>query len=284
LRGPAIRLLLADVDGTLVTNDKVLTPAASEAVRDLSGAGIAFGITSSRPPRGLRMLIEPLALRVPLAGLNGGLIVNPDLSVIECHEFDPATARKIVDLLQDQGLDVWVYTDNDWLVRDPAGPHVAREAWILKFDPIVVAAFTAAHLAHAVKIVGVSDDLERVAACEGRARAALRDLASAARSNPYFLDVTPPSANKGAVVLAMAKILSIPPSRIATIGDMPNDVSMFDKGGLSIAMGNASDAVKARADHVTLSNEDDGFAAAVRRFILASPQSGGGRTPAEAAV
>lgn len=271
MSSPDIRLLLSDVDGTLVTNDKVLTEAAKAVVGDLRRAGIAFAITSSRPPRGLRMLIEPLALQTPLAGFNGGLYVNPDLSVIERHKLDPTTAKRTVALLLDQGLDVWVYTETDWLVRDLAGVHVTREAWILQFAPSVVAAFTDVHLAHAVKIVGVSDDLERVAACEGHARTVLGDTASAARSNPYLLDVTNPQANKGAVVLALAEILNIAPTQIATIGDMPNDVMMFAKSGLSIAMGNASDAVKAQAHHVTASNEDDGFASAVRRFVLPSP-------------
>jgi hydroxymethylpyrimidine pyrophosphatase-like HAD family hydrolase len=131
-----------------------------------------------------------------------------------------------------------------------------------------VPAFTEEHLAQAIKIVGVSDDLERVAACEAKARAALGAAASAARSEPHFLDVTNPDANKGAVVLTLAKLLQISPAEIATIGDMPNDVTMFQKSGLSIAMGNASDEVKAQAQEVTDTNENDGFAKAVRRFVL----------------
>ena len=90
---PDIQLLLSDVDGTLVTKDKVLTEAAKAAARDLAQAGIGFTITSSRPAKGMRMLIEPLGLKLPIAGFNGGLIVNPDLSVVESHPIDPAGAR-----------------------------------------------------------------------------------------------------------------------------------------------------------------------------------------------
>jgi Cof subfamily protein (haloacid dehalogenase superfamily) len=263
-----IRLLLADVDGTLVTHDKVLTEAAKAAARDLAAAGIALALTSARPPRGMRMLIEPLDLRCVLAGFNGGLYVRPDLSVIERNLIDAAAAKKAVDLFLAEGLDVWVYTENDWMVRDPNGPHVAREAWILQFDAKVVADFSDEDLAQALKIVGVSDDLPRVAACEGKVQRALGDGASATRSEPNFLDVTHPDANKGAVALTLAKRLNIAPEQVATIGDMPNDVLMFKKSGLSIAMGNASDAVKAQASAVTDSNEDDGFAKAVRKFVL----------------
>jgi Cof subfamily protein (haloacid dehalogenase superfamily) len=263
-----IRLLLADVDGTMVTNEKVLTGAARAAVQGLRGAGVGFAITSSRPPRGLRMLVEPLDLKIAMAGLNGGIYVHPDLSVIQCHKLDAATARQTVDLLLKQGLDVWIYTEDDWLVRDAAGPHVAREAWILKFEATVVPAFTDAHLASAIKIVGVSDDHDLVAACEALARTALGDRASAARSEPHFLDVTNPEATKGVVALTLAKLLDISTDQIATIGDMPNDVLMFHKSGLSIAMGNASDEVKAQASEVTDTNENDGFAKAVQKFVL----------------
>jgi len=275
-----IRLLLADVDGTLLTDDKVLTAAAEKAVRDLRDAGIAFAITSSRPPRGMRMLFEPLALDNVTAGLNGGLCVNPDLSVVQCHTLDPATARRAVNLILRQGLDAWVYTDREeWLVRDATAPHVERERWILQFDATIVETFSAAHLAQAVKIVGVSDDLDLVAASEKIAQKVLGEQASVARSQTYYLDVTNPEANKGAVVTMLSESLKISPDEIATIGDMQNDVLMFRKSGLSIAMGNATDDVKAKARLATDSNENDGFAKAVREFILSSA---GGRSVAGA--
>jgi hydroxymethylpyrimidine pyrophosphatase-like HAD family hydrolase len=133
-----IRLFLADVDGALVTRDKVLTEGAKAAVRELREAGIALAIRSGRPPRGMRMLVEPLALETPMAGFNGGVFVNPDLSVIESHTLDPAAALQTVTLIGEQGLDVWVYTETEWLIRDPNAPHVAREAWTVKFDARVV--------------------------------------------------------------------------------------------------------------------------------------------------
>lgn len=265
-----IRLLLADVDGTLVTNDKVLTEAAKAAARELDEAGIALAITSGRPPRGMSMLIEPLALRTAIAGFNGGVLVNPDLSVIESHTLDAAAAVQTVKLIQDQGLDAWVYTESQWLIRNREAPHVAREAWTVKFDATVVASFTDAQLAHAVKIVGVSDDFDLVAASETAVRKLLGGKASAARSQPYYLDVTHPEANKGTVVETLSRLLNISPARIATIGDMPNDVLMFRKSGFSIAMGNASDEVKAQANAVTDSNENEGFAKAVRKLVLQS--------------
>lgn len=270
-----ISLVLADVDGSLLTSEKVLTARAAKAVNALTAEGIAFAITSGRPPRGMAMLVAPLALKTPIAGFNGGVFVRPDLSMIESHTLDPDIAKQTVALILGQKLDVWIYTASEWLIRDPDAPHVAREAWTVKFDAEVVPEFTNKHLAHAVKIVGVSDDLDRVAACEKRAQEELGDRASAARSQPYYLDVTHPRANKGAVVAALSKFLNIPSGEIATVGDMPSDVSMFRKSGFSIAMGNASGAVKAHASVVTDGNESEGFAKAMEKFILHGRQEQG---------
>jgi Cof subfamily protein (haloacid dehalogenase superfamily) len=263
-----IQLLLADVDGTLVTQGKVLTDAARHAVLDLRRAGILFAVTSGRPPRGMEMLIAPLEIGTPIAGFNGGAFVNPDMSIIEERRLDPAIARRTLAAFPARKLDGWLYTGMDWFVTRAAAPHVEHEAWTVKFEATVVEGFTDAQLAEAVKIVGVSDDFAAVEACETELQAALGESASVARSQPYYLDVTHPQANKGAVVHELCKRLGIAPEAIATIGDMPNDVLMFRQSGLSIAMGNASDAVKAKASAVTDSNENEGFATAVRRHIL----------------
>jgi Cof subfamily protein (haloacid dehalogenase superfamily) len=268
-RAKRISLVLADVDGTLVTAEKILTVRAIKAVEALHASGIAFAITSGRPPRGMSMLIEPLALRTPIAGFNGGIFVKPDMTVIEQHVLTPDAAHRAHDIIRDSGLDVWVYSGNDWFIRNPSAPHVAREQWTVKFAPTVVENLDQA-LGNAVKIVGISDDLDRVARCEKDTQNALGTAASAARSQPYYLDVTHPEANKGTVVKTLSKLLSVPVMEIATIGDMPNDVLMFRDSGLSIAMGNASAEVQAQADLVTASYNDEGFAKAMEQFILHS--------------
>ena len=174
-----ISLLLAGVDGTLVTEDKVLTERARAAVHRLHEAGVRFAITSGRPPRGMAMLIEPLALDTPIAGFNGGVYVAPDLSISSERTIAPEAARRAFDLMREQGLDVWVYCGNEWLIRDPAAAHVEREAWTVKFSPTVVDDFADA-LQRAAKIVGVSDDHELVRRCESDLREALGTSASAA--------------------------------------------------------------------------------------------------------
>jgi Cof subfamily protein (haloacid dehalogenase superfamily) len=267
MSGRHIRLLLADVDGTLLTRNKVLTERARAAVQQLRHAGIRFAITSGRPPRGMAMLIEPLALDTPIAGFNGGQFVRPDLTIIEERILPPDVAAEAIELLIAHELDVWVYGGNDWLVRDPRAPHVDREAWTVKFPPKVVGDFKAV-LDKAVKIVGVSDDHDLVERCEAGAQTMFGAHATAARSQPYYLDVTHHDANKGFVTDYLARNLGIPTEEIATIGDQPNDVTMFKRSGFSIAMGNAADEVKQRASAVTDSCDEEGFAKAVERYLL----------------
>jgi Cof subfamily protein (haloacid dehalogenase superfamily) len=262
-----ISLVLADVDGTLVTEDKVLTPRAREAVQRLYGAGIHFAITSGRPPMGMSMLFDPLRLQTPIAGFNGGLFVREDLSIIEGKTLPEDVAATAIELIRSRGLDAWVYRGNDWLITKEGAPHVAREAWTVQFQPKVVTDFTD-RLDGVTKIVGVSDDHDKVQACEAEAQAAFGQRATASRSQPYYLDITHKEANKGAVLTYLAGHLDIPPEEIATIGDQPNDVLMFKRSGFSIAMGNASDQVKAEASATTDSYNDEGFAKAMERFVL----------------
>jgi Cof subfamily protein (haloacid dehalogenase superfamily) len=262
-----ISLLLSDVDGTLVTKAKELTPRSIEAVRQLGLKGIAFAITSSRPPKGLARLIEPLNLSTPIAGFNGGMIVDRTQRVLRQYALAPDVTRNALDRLDAAGVDIWFFSGNDWLVRKSGGAYVSHEEMTIGYPPILVDNFDTA-IGTATKIVGVSEDFDRLVRCEAEMRAALDSEASIALSQNYYLDITHLLANKGTAVMALSELLHIPTSEIATIGDMSNDVRMFEKSGFSIAMGNASDAVKAQARATTDTNEADGFAQAVERFIL----------------
>lgn len=178
-----ISLFLADVDGTLVTEQKVLTERTVKAVQALRAKGIRFAVTSGRPPRGMNMLIAPLGLDTPIAGFNGGAFVKPDGSVIEEKTLPGDVARKAIELIGQHGMDAWLYTAKDWFVHKREAPHVDRESWTVKFEPVVVETFADADLDKAVKIVGVSDDRDLVARCETDAQNAFGDTVSAARSS-----------------------------------------------------------------------------------------------------
>jgi Cof subfamily protein (haloacid dehalogenase superfamily) len=265
----SIRLVLADVDGTLVRSDKSLSERSIAAVRALGAAGIRFAITSGRPPRGMEMLVDPLALATPIAGFNGGVTVDPEMTVLEQRCVPKGLVAETISLLEWFSLDVWLYRGSDWLIRDRSAPHVDREAFTVQFEPTVVETF-AGIVEDVAKVVGVGDDYDAVARAAQAVRDALGTHVAAARSQPYYVDVTHPRANKGAVVTSLARRFELVWDEIATIGDMPNDVLMFAHSGLSIAMGNADEQVQRAARHVTGSNDDDGFADAMERFVLNS--------------
>jgi Cof subfamily protein (haloacid dehalogenase superfamily) len=266
-----IRLVLSDVDGTLVTPEKELTAETIDVVGQLNDAGILFAVTSGRPPKGLRMLIEPLHLTTPLGGFNGGLMTDENLDILQELIVDDSVVGPIIELLDSRGLSVWVYQGTDWFVLDMDGPHVAHESDVCQFKPSQLESFDGVR-GDIVKIVGVSDDTEIMASATAELNDKFAVSVSATNSQTYYLDVTHRDANKGKVVAFLADKYGLDRDEIATIGDMANDVLMFDKSGLSIAMGNASDGVKAKASFSTESNLDNGFALAIEKYILAKSE------------
>lgn len=267
-----VQAVLADVDGTLVTQGKVLTKSAIGAVRRLRERGIEFAITSGRPPRGMSMLVEPLGLTTPIAAFNGGLIVRADMSVVTQRTIPDAVVAEAITLLDAHKLDVWLYRGANWFVLDANGAHVERESATVQFGPSIVATFDG--IDAVVKIVGISDDRALMDAATRAARERFGDHVSAAQSQPYYLDITHPHANKGEVATYLCDQLGISTDSLATIGDMPNDVLMFARSGLSIAMGNASPEVQRAARHVTESNDHEGFAKAMERYVLVGAAAG----------
>ena len=261
-----IALVVSDVDGTLLTHDKVLTDGAKAAVRRLHAAGIGFTIVSSRPTIGMGFLIEPLSITLPVGAFNGSSIVDAQLKPIEQHLIDPAVARRSLDVLHAFGVDIWLFTNERWYTRNPDGEYVPLEKRAIKADPTIVDDF-APHLAEACKIVGASSDPVLLRRCEAAMKEAVGAEATAVRSQTYYLDITPPGHDKGTFVDAMIRRLGISAAEVATIGDMENDLPMFARSGVSFAIGNAADGIKQRATHVTESNERDGFARAIETML-----------------
>jgi Cof subfamily protein (haloacid dehalogenase superfamily) len=261
-----IALVVSDVDGTLLTKEKLLTDRAIASVKRLHEAGIGFTITSSRPTIGMRFLIEPLGITLPVGAFNGSCIVDPALRPVEQHLIPESAARRALQLLGEFNVDAWLFTTDQWLVRNHEGDYVAHEGRTIRAEPDIVADFTP-YVSTACKIVGASADAAGLERCEAAMQAALGAQATAVRSQSYYLDVTPPGVDKGTFVQTIARRLGISTDLVATIGDMGNDLAMFKVSGTSFAMGNATDDVKRQATHVTASNEDEGFAKAMERVL-----------------
>jgi Cof subfamily protein (haloacid dehalogenase superfamily) len=268
-RAPPSRIdaVVSDVDGTLVRSDKSLAERTIEAAAKLRNAGIPFAVVSSRPPRGLTMLIDRLDITTFVAGFNGGVIARPDLSVISSHLIAPDVARRAIATIEAAGADAWVFSGQDWLVKDPNGAHVDLEQRTVGFGPGIVKEFASA-ADTAAKIVAVSDNEALLARLQHELHGALGNGANIVRSQTYYLDITHPLANKGDALRELSRLMGVEPAQVAVLGDGENDIALFAQAGLSIAMGNADPDVAQAADFMTGTNDADGAAAALDWFVL----------------
>lgn len=262
-----IKLVLSDVDGTLVTPDKTLTERSVQAVRQLRDAGIVFALTSARPPQALARFIEPLGLETPMGAFNGGLIVDHQMRPLETKAIAKDLAAPVINVLESHDMDLWVYQGDNWFVLDENGPHIEHESLGCSCEPTEVASFHGLDEG-ILKVVGISDDPSTNAAANTAIRSRFASGVSATQSQSYFLDITDVEATKGHVVRFLAERYGLDVSEIAVLGDMHNDVSMFEVAGFSIAMGNAVSEVQRAADVVTTTNEHEGFARAIETYIL----------------
>ena len=260
-------LVISDVDGTLVNHDKQLTPAVADAVRRLEASGVAFTLVSARCPRGVQPLIETLGVKGPVAAYNGGTIFTGDGEVIEHHLIPADVTRGLLAMTKPELVSIWVFADGVWHADTTDNPHVARERLSANQEPVIVTDFDQ-FADRAEKLTVVSDDAPLLARLSAAAQAKYGGQATIAQSQTYFLDVTATVANKGDAVAALAKTHGVPLDKVAVFGDQFNDVPMFDRAGFSVAMGQAPDGVKAKADEISTSNEENGVAVAIDRYIL----------------
>ena len=265
-----IDLVITDCDGTLLHTDKSLSRAAVEAVRRLRAAGVKFTVASSRPGAGMRHIVEALAVDLPFASYNGGNIVQPDTgAVLSAHTLPRDAVATVLGRLEREGIDAWVFIGDNWYLTNPAGDYVALERRTVGYDGVLVKSFDELDLAAVDKIVGSTKDEALLARIERELQASLRGQAIAALSQTYYLDVTSTLAHKGEAARELARLAGVPLGRVAVLGDMSNDVPMFDVAGLAIAMGQSSAAVQARACLVSASNDDEGFAVAIDALLVA---------------
>ena len=262
-----VRLVISDVDGTLVQPDKSVSPGTAAAARRLQDAGIPLALVSARPPRGIAAICERLGLLAPYAGFNGGAIVMPGGAVIEWNPAPAAIVRQALGLFAARGVDAWLFTQDEWLAPDAQGAYVEHERHTIGFAARVVDDY-GPYVEQVGKLVGVSDDFAKLASVEAELQALVGEAATAHRSQTYYLDLTHRDANKGYAVRALARHQGVALAEVAVLGDMANDVPMFRVAGLSVAMGNGSDETRAAATRTTAANDQDGWAQAVDRFIL----------------
>lgn len=266
MSAPPIKLLVSDVDGTLVRGDKTLSQATIDAFGRLRAAGIAATLISARPPSGIIRLARALDIAGPLGAFNGGALIDASGAIISAQRLGPDIAATALALLEAADVDIWLFARGLWCSRDDRNIHTDQERVAADAEPTLVSDFSG--LGPVDKIVAISEDHAGLARLEAQVIAAIGEHATVARSQPYYLDITAPAANKGEGIAAIARAAGVSLAQTAAIGDMANDLPMFARAGLAIAMGQAPEAVRAAAHVVTASNDDDGVALAIDRYVL----------------
>ena len=261
------RLLLSDIDGTLIRSDKSLGDPVVAAAKRLEAAGVPMSLISARPPSGMLWIAERLGLSHPMGAFNGGTIFNADGSIVSTVRLPAEVAKHALTLIARPGVVIWLFSAGRWHAQRLGSSHDASERKTANQEPVVGDDF-APLLGTVDKIVAVADDHAMLADLEASVAEALGKEATVARSQLYYLDITAPAANKGDGVTALAAAMGIPLSDVAVIGDQRNDMAMFARAGLSIAMAQGPDEVRAAATRVTGSNDEDGVAQAIDDILL----------------
>lgn len=273
-----VRAVLVDADGTLLDSSGHLDAETVQAVRLATLAGIQICIASSRSPASVHRLMIELGIGGPCVAHQGAWIGNlgrlgtPEVSMLE-HRLQADAARSLLEEALQQGLATSWYSGSAWYATG-GGIALTREAEITGDVPTIVQSFesTKGRPLHRILVRASARLLDRLPRLEEYARGL---GLTAALSHERNLEVTGPGADKGAGLRRVARALGIEPTALAAIGDGDNDLPMFEEAGLSIAMGNASVAVKGHADWVTATNAQQGVAMVLRSLAADLGVAGG---------
>jgi hypothetical protein len=260
-----VALVISDIDGTLITTNHEVTASTKAAAAKLAENGIALALASSRPPRSIRPLAEALNLQSPFAAFNGALLVNASGTITSRSFLTTEIMARLSAIADSAQIGVWIYDETEWYA-EKRDAFVEREEHTAGFEANL-GEYQNALGRPAVKLTLVGQP-ERVAVANARVSAELASDVAASRSKPRFLDVTAFGMHKGSVVTRLATAYGVEPVRVAVIGDGPNDVVMFEQAGLSIAMGQAVDEVRLKASVATTSNDEEGWARGIEKYVL----------------
>ncbi|MBI9103904.1 MAG: HAD family phosphatase [Spirochaetales bacterium] len=261
-----IKLIMMDMDGTLLNSMGRVSDENKRALKAAEASGVGITVVTGRMLRASAWVAEELALSLPISTYNGGLISAPFPPHEEKahYRLNDKQSRDVIKLLRPFNTHINAYINDDLFVEEKS-PEIIEYSRTRDAEYSVVGNFETIPSMECTKLLIIEKDLEKMK----EIKAILIEKADAEifQSAPDFCEVLPKGINKGTVVDFFANYLGIETSRIMAMGDQENDISMIEKAGIGIAMGNARDEVKAKADWVSSSNQEDGVARAVKKFI-----------------
>jgi len=267
---PRIRMVAIDLDGTLLSSRKTITPKTHTAIKAAAAAGIHIVLATARPPRSVRAYYHALNLDTPTVNYNGALIWNEKLrQIVEHCPLDVAVARKIIawarkqypqTLVSVEILDKW-YTDHYADI-----PEFLTET-AKQFTPDFIGPLDAFLRVPITKLMLLGAPA-RIVELERGIAAKFSKIVSQTRSDAHMLQLMSPKTSKALALAKIAALLGIPSAEVLAIGDAPNDVDMLRWAGIAVVPENGWAQAKAVAHTLVPSNDDDGVAVALRKFVL----------------
>jgi len=267
------KLLVLDIDGTLLNDNKEITPGTHAALLKVQQMGIRIVLASGRPTHGVLPIAQTLELdnyHGYIMSYNGGQIFNAQTgSLLYEKRIDSELIPYLEKKANKNNFPIFTYQQDAIFTNSPENIHIKEEASLNNMQIKSVENFSEAIDFNPCKCVLVSDDNEALKGLENHWKRRLNGVLDVFPSETYFLEVVPPGINKGDTLSVLLDKIGINPEEVIAIGDGVCDIPMLQLAGLGIAMGNADDAVKRCTDYLTLSNEEDGVAAAIEKSILA---------------
>lgn len=266
------KLLVLDVDGTLLNNEKEISKRTLAALLKVQHMGIRIVLASGRPTSG----IMPFAKALELGNFGGYILSYNGCQVIKADTGEVMFERRInpeqIPYLEKKsrknGFSIFTYHD-DYILTDNADDlHIRKEAWLNHLKIMEEPEFSIVIDFAPCKCVLVSDDYEALRGLENHWKRRLAGVLDVFPSEPYFLEVVPCGVDKANTLALLMDQLGVKREEVIAIGDGVADVTMLQLAGKSVAMGHAPDSVKICADYVTASNDEDGVAQAVEKLIL----------------
>lgn len=268
------KLLILDIDGTLLNEEKKITSNTKAILLKMQQLGVKIVLASGRPTYGVLPIAKELELDKHggyILSYNGGQIF--DLSTNELlfeKRIDPSMLPYIERKAGKNNFPIFTYHEDTILTNDTNNKWIRQEASLNNMQLKEVSNFAESIDFHPCKCMLVSDDEEALIGLENHWKRRLAGSLDVFRSEPYFLEIVPKLIDKANTVSVLLEKLNISPENIIAIGDGVCDVTMIQLAGLGVAMGNAQDSVKSCADYITGSNEEDGVAQVVKKYILSA--------------
>ena len=252
-----IRLIISDIDGTILTSNHQVDEQLIEVMPELEKANIPFVLASARSPLGMQPIAHKLGLHDnPIACYNGALVLEGDRTIIQ-HPVDKAEIQELLNYLSTDypSVSVNIYSGKDWITNELdkwsqlEGSITGESPIIKELQDTVSDSEPPIHKLLLIDEPEVIQDLHQ------------KLLSMDFPQTAFYL-------SKDNALLEVAKYYDLPLEEVMTIGDNFNDSPMLALAGLGIAMGNAPEGVKETANLVTASNDEHGVAQAIREHVL----------------